>query len=420
VALALLVFAAGRGARRGILRGALLAAAAIAVGALAGAALVGGIELARGEAEPWAGHPLPATAALVAGAAAGLAALARAPFFSRAGFAATWAGAWLLLALAGLAAAVLAPGVTALLLPPVLAAGLAGFLRRPLLRAAVPLLVLAALWIPLAAGLAAVAELRAPAVLGAVVGVVLAAATPALRLLGTRDLARCARLAAGTAAIAAVAALLVPSHTVDRPAWLNLVHLEDADAGTARVLANAFGGPLPDALARAADFSEAPESPLPGLSGLAAAAEASPASPPSVEVRSEVVEDGARTIELHLRSTRGARGLVVSARELEAPDEHDSGVLRAAWNGHAIDRPRPRVGAVRGTRASGTWVFLGTGAEGIDLRLRAPKDERVELSVIDFASGLPETCRELARARPATSVPRGEGDLSLVARRIEL
>lgn len=435
-ALAGLAFGARRGSApfSAILRGMLLAALAVVLAALVPVAIVRGIELARGIDDPWAGHPLPATVALAAGSVAAVALLARAPFFSRAGFEGAWAGAWTLLALAGVAAAWIVPGATVLLLPPTFAAAICGLARARLVRAAFPLAVLALLWVPLAAGLEATAELRAPAVLGAAIGGVLAASGPALALVGPRGLLRLSGAAGGVALLAGIAALLLPSHTPDRPAWLNLVHVEDADAGEARVYANTFGAPLPESLRQRANFSAQPENALPGVRlgfhGYAASSESARAAAPAVELISEKAEDGARTLVVHVASMRAASGLVLLAENLAAADPREkleSGIVSVSWRGQPIDRPalegglslsRPDPGSPWVAR--GTWVFLGTGPEGIDVRLRAPADGRAVLRIVDIASGLPPTAEALARARPPSCVPRGTGDAWLVLRRVEL
>jgi hypothetical protein len=128
-------------------------------------------------------------------------------------------------------------------------------------------------------------------------------------------------------------------------------------------------------------------------------------------VLSETAEGDARTLDVHVASTRGAHAILVAAKGLVASEE-ESGVLSVAWNGHVLERPKPAGGR--------TWVFLGAGAEGVDLRLRAPRDARAELRVVDVVSGLPSSSAELVRARPATCAPRSSGDVSLLVRRVEL
>ena len=182
-------------------------------------------------------------------AAAGASALATAGLglvAARVGPRAQALGGWLVWSLLAVTAAWVMPGASILFIAPALLAGLGLALARTAGGAAGLATGLGgalafALWVPLIATLVEALGLT-PWLVGALVGFVWGVAAPCF----TR--AR-SPLVDGLALVAAVAGLLAaraPHFTVDAPGKLNLVHVQDLDAGAARFVLDAPDGVPPE------------------------------------------------------------------------------------------------------------------------------------------------------------------------------
>jgi hypothetical protein len=392
--LLLLVALAARHVRRGatsaraIARGLVLALATTAGTAVLALAIVRGVELVRGDPEAWAAHPLPLEIAILAAGAVLAGTLGRARSLEDADS----AGAWIALALAGVAVSALVPGASYLFLLPAVAAVIS--------RGALPAVVLVLVWIPLVLGLEQALGLRVPIALGAPAGALVAAAATASRW-------RSVGLPAAAAVISIGVACFVPAHTADAPAWLNLVHVDTDGEPRARLVAVAYGGGIPKSLRSEADFGTSPEPTVRGApwtpAGFAAEVERSGAPVPLVDVVSTREEEDGRVLELRIRSPRRSPTIVLDVR--------GASVLSATVGERKV----------RGFSWPGSHrIFFGVPPEGIGLSVRAPKDAPGKLLVLDMAYGLPPGDARFANARPPTHVPRSLGDQWVVARSVDL
>ena len=172
-----------------------------AAGAGAGVAFVAGhlLEASGALPAPFVAHPLPAQIALHAGAAAAVAGVGFA-FARRSTPRALWAGTWLGWGLAGVAAAVLAPGTSYLFVVPTAAAALAGGFSIGVACSA-PAVVAAALVLPLATGLYSAVGVSVPALVA--VPTILLGTTTLPMLVGQRPAVRRAPALAATLAAGA-------------------------------------------------------------------------------------------------------------------------------------------------------------------------------------------------------------------------
>lgn len=402
-----------------VARGFLLALAAVAASAAAATAIVRGIELLRAHPEPWAGHPLPSEIAVVAGALAAALVLARIPWLARAK-PDTWLGTWIAVAIAGVAVSATVPGASYLFLAP----GAVAILARALpdeAAAAAPACALVVLWIPLTSGLVQALELGAPAALGLPVGWMIAAALPMLL--------RVPRIALRSAVLVLLVslawAIAAPSSTKEDPAWLNLSHVEDADTGTARIVARTYGVPLPSEMRAEASFSTAREPAFPGIGwlpeGFVAPAESAPTEAPRIEVLSERTAEGRRALEVRISSPRVAPCLTVHLSGLHRdPGSREDAMVWAELDGRKLGLTA-RLGTDDGEIVQEFGrSFFGLPAEGIVLAFEAQPDRPVRILLLDAVYGLPECDAEFANARPERFVPRRQGDQWIVARRVEL
>ncbi len=405
-------------------RGLLLALATIAGSAAIAPAIAHGIEILRGHPEPWVGHPAPFLIAIVSGAVVVGLLLARAAWLARAGFEGSWAGIWIPLAIAGVASAATVPGASYLFLAPCALAVVSRLSRKALVATAVPACGLVLLWVPLAIGLEQAVELKAPIALGLPIGILLASAGLAWTAADDRWILRAAIVAlAGSIAWAAV----VPTSTVDRPAWITLAHVEEVGKDGARLFALNYGAPLPSELRAMAPFSTSPECAFPEIArlpeGFVAPTAVASADAARIEVLATRTEADARIVDVRFSSPRAAPCLVLHLRGLVGKGL-DEGVLSAKLGELTVLRPIHQASFHTRPDGSKEWecdaFFFGAPPEGVVLTLRAPLDRPAELLLLDVVYGLPPGDAKFAEARPENCVQSSPGDQWVVARRLEL
>ena len=390
-------------------RGIVLALATILAAAIAAPAVVHGIELLRGHPEPWAAHPLPFEIAVLAAGALAAALVGRVPWLEDA----EPSGLWILLAIAAVAVSVLVPGASYLFLVPCACAAVARLAGRGALARSIPAAALVLFWIPLALGLELAIELRIPIALGALAGILVAAARSTTRPFGIA-------MPALAVVLASLAACFVPAYTEESPAWMNLAHVEVAGEGPPRLFAMTFGAPFPSTLRKLADFTPKPEPVLasaPWLpSGYATDAERSGAPPPELEVVSTRTQGEARVLEVRITSPRGSPSLLLDMNGILSDVEDvtlgDRRVRNTALRISLVAFPNGTMDTHR--------VVFGVPREGIRFTVRVPLDHPAEITVIDAANGLPPGDARFAEARPETYVSRSVGDQWVVAKRFEL
>ncbi len=398
------------------LRGFAAPLAALSAALLGAISMGGGLQALGALPVPWIAHPMPALLAMHGTCIfAGL--VAARLVAGRASVTAVWAGTWLTWGGLGVLLAMVAPGASFLFVVPTLAAGLFGWLRTDI-AAALPALVAAVLWLPIAllvyAGLGVVVP-----VVTCISSVVLVSAWPALWLRGPAldgaDEARVLRrrVAAGAGALVvvlAVVALLVPRYSTDIPQRVNVVFRQDA-AQPARVHVEAawayvpWGKPPPAMVrALAADPSRVVTATAWGMSSPVPMAEVPRvdlAAPSASVVTSQDTPSGSTLIRLVSR--RGARTFVI-----ELPPNV---VVALSVDGQ---KAVPRRGTV---------VLRGVPAAGVEVLVTPVEVRPLTLTVLDVTPGVPEAsavARAVADARPAEAVPTQDGDLTMVGTILEL
>jgi hypothetical protein len=217
--------------------------------------------------------------------------------------------------------------------------------------------------------------------------------------------------------VAAVAVVAQPRFTAGSPQPLTFVYYLDADSGAARWQVKNLP-PLPAAVGAAATFGPVePAFPwsAPYDRARAAAAPALALAAPELQVEASSIEGGKRHLRLRLLSHRGA-----TAGSVYVPP--GAGAESVLIEGHeAMAVAPPKNGARRA--ATQGWldfsdVTLPPGGCEVELVLAAT--EPLDWYVSDRTFGLPPAGAALEAARPATSVPQQNGDVTVVARKLRI
>jgi hypothetical protein len=392
----------------------LVAPLAALLGALAASTLAGvALELCGALPVPWVAHPLPAILLLhLACIGAGLAAASLVA--RRSSPVAAWAGTWLTWGALGVVTAAFAPGACFLFVVPTLAAGFAAWLRVDV-ATIIPAFVAAVLWMPLAVLVYDGLGFAVPAVTS-IASMLLVTTVPAL--LSREPWPRRLEVGASAAlAAAALAAVVVPVYSADKPQRVNVVfRQDDASEGEpppARVYVEAAWAHMP--------WGSPPEPMLRALGPSSAVRREAPtpwSTPVPFAEAPRVALDAPRAVVLE--TTRSASGSHVRVR-LVSP----RGARTVAL---VLPEARRTAITVEGQTASprnGALVLRAVPPEGIEVALDADGDAPIGVALLDVTPGVPSSsdaalARAVRDARPAEAAQTQEGDVTVVARRIRL
>jgi hypothetical protein len=360
---------------------------------------------------PWPGR----IAQIVAGVSAAL--LCARWVGRRAGSAAMLSVVWLVIGAVAIAVSVLVPGATYVCLVPVLVYGIVGSIESTLKRdpGVLPLAAAgAAFFVAIYLGLYHFAQIETVfgfklshfkmILLVLPIWALLPLAVHYEASLGSRA---AITIGAAVVVIAALIAMNVPSHTIDRPRGANLVYVQDGE--TAQWQIETFGGAGEDAL-RAMDFDRKTQ-PV-ELYGVAPAQrQVRPATPlhlppPAIEIDADFERDGRRVVQGRIRSERNAYtlGLAFSrGAPLARLTIEDQPVL-------AAQPERPEVVRV-----------FGAGEQTLRFEISATSQQPVSFVVFDDDALTAEgEAGEILSKRPDTVAPLHYGDHSIVLRRVTL
>jgi hypothetical protein len=312
------------------------------------------------------------------------------------------------------------PGASFLFVVPTVLAGLFAWLRIDR-AAAVPACAAAVLWMPLAWLVYDGLGLVVP-VLASVSSALLVTTLPALALPSSASSAaepsmrRVGAAAASIVALAVLVASVVPKYSADRPQRVNVVFRQDVLAdGTsppARVHVEAAWGRMtwgapPEAMLRVLGDPAKLEASAPTpWSALAPFAEAPRVAleAPVATVLETTSTDTSRRVRVRIQSRRGATTVGVVLPPSRRPTVEVEGQPAFPDEGTVVLRAVPDEGFV-----------IAIAADG-----RAP----IALTLLDITPGPPPAGAELARAvlaaRPAEATQTQEGDVTVVARHLEL
>ena len=406
----------------------LVASLAALVAAAAAGLLAGGLLRVAGAVPvPWVAHPLLALTSLHSACIlAGLAAARLVARRARARAEVMWAGTWLTWGALGVAVAVVAPGACFLFVVPTFVAGFVAWLRIDL-ATAIPAVVAAVLWVPIALLSYDGLGLAVP-ILAAVTSVVLVSVLPALApgtaidasAGDTGDDAPWRRFVVRGAAVILVsllAAIVVPKYSAEKPQRVNVVLRQDTPLDLSTPPAHVYveaawaympWGTAPAPMLRALGDPALvhAEAPMP-WSSIVPFVETPrlPLAPPAFVVLAAAAAREGRNVRVRLSSPRGARTLVILL---------PAGRLTVAIveNVEAL----PRWGAV---------VLRAVPPEGIEVGLHAVGQAPIAFTLFDVSSGLPAAdvapiANAVRAARPREATQTQEGDITIVSRQLEL
>ncbi|MCY2961543.1 MAG: M20/M25/M40 family metallo-hydrolase [Planctomycetota bacterium] len=385
-------------------------ATAAALGILLAALFTFGFARAQdpwhGAPDPWFAAPEPWSVACLVLALLGASLGCALPKARRARREHVFLGTWILCAAVGVVVALVEPAACLLFVAPALVASAAAWClganpgrTRIALVALAPFLALAAIWLPFLDGVEQALGFAAGFVPGALAGTVAAALTP---LLLDRPLRTAAWLAvAGLVAFGVLARL--PDRTPDLPIGTNTVHVQSETDSYWSVAAS--GADLPAAL-RHSEGWDAQLLPwsrwLPTARVVYAERHLEPAPRMVVTVLEE--SDIHRRLRLKITSPRGASTFVLGFPS----DGYE--ILAIRSGGLEVSRP-PRSGTV--------LHFVGIGPEGVEIDIAQPDRRPWSVHLADVRAGRPDGL-EPPFAPEATRVPRGRGDVSIVATEFDL
>ena len=396
---------------------------------LLGYAVASGVIALSNVTLPWYANPIPIRVAVGFGTLLCVA-LAATLVARRAGFRGLFLATWLWWAVLSLLVAVLAPGVSPLLLLPTLFAALMATIVSvtPLRKTGRTweIVALTALfgacwfWLSFVLGsdYSALGPDLGPTV-GFAVGMAASALAPFFAL--PPAFSRLRRWALVCTAllvvVAAGLALRVPPSSESRPLRLNLLHIEDRQSNQA--LWALDGAPLSgsgavlglDDLLRAEPFGDEGAPAMPWSSRHYRVAPAAPTAPgPVMELLSDERAGANRVVRLELRSPSGSNRL-----SLYVPLA--AGLRRMDIVGRPYSFEELFV-------EDGYHWFRCTGEEcdglTLELQMQPESDDPLTLFAVDIVSGLPQGGEALIEARPPTAAPSGDGDSALIVDRVVL
>src|SRR5215831_4720629 len=213
--------------------------------------------------------------------------------------------------------------------------------------------------------------------------------------------------------LAIFAAAIVPAYSAQNPERVNLAFWQDADSGKAQWIVTPSSARMPGAIGLVAPFRDARTGEVPwnNAASFLSDAPAIDAGAPTFTVLDSTPHGTGRRFEALLRSERGAPvGLVIFPG--------DSGVEDVRMEGVALPPESPVVRE----RANGAYIYGSPSmtTKGVEMSFTLPAGKPVMVTVLDQSYDLPGEGAFLAKARPLTAVPSGEGDLTIVSRRVQL
>lgn len=373
----------------------------------------------------WIAHPLPAQIAFFALGflSVGVIALVVA---KRVGFWGFWIANFVFIVVLGVVTAKIATGACYLFLVPALGAVVAVMPavltredspRNREFAAIVPAVLTFVVFVPVLWQLYDALGTGFLPIVSALFALALASILPALALDDDRERRTFAQDSAGVVLVALIVALFMAPYSQAAPQRVNVEYWLDADAHTAKWLAEPDSARLPAGLAAAAAFSGKREAVFPWSRSRRFSAEAPELrlAAPNVTVLDAAVSGGKIRYTLKLSSPRGAPDISI----LFSPQSAATAIEVA---GHSLDEPTGRVleyiqGSMRG------WRFCDIPAldsAGVDMKFTVASTSPAEIYVVDRSYSVPPEGAAIARGRPADTVSSQDGDVTLVSRRVKL
>jgi hypothetical protein len=219
------------------------------------------------------------------------------------------------------------------------------------------------------------------------------------------------RLALGLSLIALLAGSFTAGFDADRPKPNSIFYGLNADTGKA-IWASADREPdewTSQFLSATPETARLTEYlPMSSRKFLQSQAPIAPLTAPEIELLSDEVREGIRTLRWRVTSPRQARILQLSA-------DSDAEILATAVNGKKIDRVQSQRWGLN---------YFALPAKGIELTLAVKPSSKFELKVADRSDGLPQITGKAFKPRPrsmmATAFAGGVSDSTLVGKSYQI
>ncbi|MGA7921903.1 MAG: M20/M25/M40 family metallo-hydrolase [Candidatus Acidiferrales bacterium] len=215
------------------------------------------------------------------------------------------------------------------------------------------------------------------------------------------------------AALCAFFAIVVPVSSAKAPEHVNLEYVQETDSGKSQWVVYPASGRLPEPIRLATNYRRQDTHPFSWSSQPAFVVSAPhlDLAPPTFTIQELSEETGQRRYRALLRSERGASEAAV----LFPPD---CGIESVTAEDQTLEPESDRV-----RRELNGWFgyeFWAVPAKGIEIGFTLPAGKSVEVFALDVTYGLPQEGQFLLKARPLTATPFGNGDRTIVTRRVEL
>jgi hypothetical protein len=213
-------------------------------------------------------------------------------------------------------------------------------------------------------------------------------------------------------ALAAFAAVVVPTYSAKVPERVNISYWQDADSGKSQWIVDPESGRLPEPIRLAASFRRADHGAFPWDTRAAFVSEAPrlDLAAPTFTILESTQADGMRSYRALLRSERGAP----SAAILFPPD---AGVESVRMGGQPLQPGTERIRSWFNGWAA--YRCPAMPASGVQITFSLPAGKPVKVSVVDQSYGLPPEGTFLLNSRPLKATPSQDGDVTIISRRVE-
>ncbi len=206
---------------------------------------------------------------------------------------------------------------------------------------------------------------------------------------------------------------MVPAFSAKSPERINIDFWQDGDTGKSLWIVRPESHRLPEPIQLTTHFARQDAGPFPWSTTTSFVADAphQDLAPPTFTILESSEEGSRRAYRTLMRSERGAQNVMVFFPP-------DSGVELVRMEDEPIPPQTERL-----RRYLKGWTFLDcltVPAKGVELSFTLPIGKPVVVYTLDQSYRLPPEGGFLVKSRPLTATTSGNGDISLVSRRVEL
>ena len=207
--------------------------------------------------------------------------------------------------------------------------------------------------------------------------------------------------------------MVAPAYSAKSPERVNLQYRQDSDSGKSQWAVYPGSGRLPESIRIATVFhrDDPPTFSWDTQTAFVADAPHLELAPPTLTILESSAADGKHHYRMLLRSERGAPDAMVFF-----PPESGLAAMRIQ------DQPmQPQPARLRQFLKGWEVYDCPTmPAKGVELSFELPAGKPVEVYAFDRTYGLPLEGMFLLKSRQFTATPSGQGDVTLVSRRVQL